>query len=191
MELTFLTKPPKSSKSQIRTSTQTYSALKRLNFSLDGATAAIIKLGQANSQSAIKRQDALLRILASISLSPSPELVEPPYNTETTEADEQPMDSWFKPRLDTLYKAFSLLGLFEVPEQNVRRTLTSRLCLANSKMLNNKTLKVAMLVGSGDKSPSFPHWRETQIEIRPKDTRVNFPTERYELPYPVALHGLS
>ena len=187
----ILTKPPKSSKSGIRTSTQAYSALKRLNFSSDGATAAIIKLGQANSQSAIKRQDALLRILARISLSPSPELVEPPYNTESSESDEQPMDSWFKPRLDMLYKVFSSLGLFEVPEEKVPQTLTSRLCLANSKMLNNKTLKVAMLVGLGDKPPNFPHWRETQIEICPKDTRVNFPAERCELPYPMTLHVLS
>jgi hypothetical protein len=93
------------------------------------------------------------------------------------------MDFWFKPRLDTLYKVFSSLGLLEVPGQKVRRTLTSKLCLANSTMLNNKTLKIAMLVGSGDKLPSFPHWRETQIEIFPKDTQVNYSVERYELSY--------
>jgi len=100
------------------------------------------------------------------------------------------MDFWFKPRLDTLYKVFSSLGLLEVPGQKVRRTLTSKLCLANSTMLNNKTLKIAMLVGSGDKLPSFPHWRETQIEIFPKDTQVNYAAERYELSY-LVLHLLS
>lgn len=122
----------------------------------------------------------MLRILVNIALAPSIGLRE---TFEASEASEKPAEFWFPKRLDSLHTVLYLHRVSRSTEQQDGGKLVARMCLANSKMISSKMLRVGMLMASESDSglASAFRWKEAQIEVYAKEAQVKISSARYVL----------
>ena len=131
----------------------------------------LLRIERETSRVAEKRRQDLLRILDQVSLAPSRVLRDGEI-FDGPETPEKASDFWFHKRLDSLFTVLDLHRRYGSVEPSSSRRLVARMCLSNSKMLNQKCLQVEMLLASSEDVGSLAQsrWKEVQIGVFPKES---------------------